>query len=73
MPLDYHPSPDSYFLRDGVPKHITSKSLRGARFNPELEIKLIRNVARVLRVYLHYLISYLLHCAFSETNVHSSA
>jgi len=73
MPLDYHLFPDRPLFRDGVFNRITSKFLRRASFDHELEIKLIRNVARALRVYLHYLISYLLQCAFSEMNEHGSA
>lgn len=42
MPLDYRLSPDSPLLRDGVFHRITSKSLRGDRFDPA-EIELIRN------------------------------
>lgn len=43
MPLDYRLSPYSPLLRDGVFHRITSRSLRGDRFDPELEIELIRN------------------------------
>lgn len=43
MPLDYCLSPGSPLLRDGVFHRITSRSLRGDRFDPELEIELIRN------------------------------
>lgn len=43
MPIDYHLSPDSPLLHDGVFKRITSKSLRGDSLDPELEFELIRN------------------------------
>lgn len=43
MPLDYRLSPDSPLLREGVFKRITSRSLRGDTFDPELEIELLRN------------------------------
>jgi len=48
MPLDYHLSPDSPLLRDGVFERITQKPYNGSTYDAELELELILNRAQGL-------------------------
>jgi len=48
MPLDYHLSPDSPLLHDGVVERITQKPYNGSTYDAELELEIILNGAQGL-------------------------